>query len=300
MAAKSTAAPTIARIAGRQHGSLTRGQLLRAGLTNNQINARVANGMLIRVHRGVYRVGHTAPSVEANYMAAVLACGVGAVLAGRAAAHLLGLTKGKAPPAEVLVAAKRRGARRGKLDPSDRTRWHGIPVTTPARTLLDLAPHMTVEELALAAHNAGVRHHLTPRQVKEVLARRPNAPGASKFRPIFEGDAPAILSWMERRALAAVASSDLPKPAVNRRMAEGYVDLRWPGLTVELQSYRFHHSRHAWERDHDRRRAARGRGDEFRTYTYEDVLEGRAMVKELRALLATGPSAAPAARRRAA
>jgi hypothetical protein len=251
MATKSTAAPTIARIARRQHGSLTRGQLLRAGLTNNQINARVANGTLIRVHRGVYRVGHTAPSVEANYMAAVLARGPGALLAGCAAAHLLGMTRGKPPPSEVIAPAKRRGARRARLQPSERTRWHRIPVTTPARTLLDLAPHMTVEELALAAHNAGVRHHLAPRRVKEVLARHPNAPGASKSRPIFEG----------------------------------YVDLRWPGLTVELQSYRFHHSRHAWERDHDRRRAARARGDEFRSYTYDDVLEGRAIVEERGALV---------------
>jgi hypothetical protein len=90
---------------------------------------------------------------------------------------------------------------------------------------------------------------------------------------------------MERRALAALAGAGLPRPAVNRRQAEGYVDLRWPGLTVELQSYRFHHSRHAWEKDHGRRRAARARGDLFKTYTWDDVVEERAMLEEIRGLV---------------
>lgn len=291
MAPKVRTAAPIARIARRQHGNVTRRQLLNAGLTTDQIRGRVANGTLIPKHRGVYRVGHAAPSVEADYMAAVLACGDGAVLAGPAAAHLLGIQRGKAPPAEVIARAERRvkgvRTRRSWVHRSERTRWRGIPVTTPARTLVDLAAVLSPEDLALACHEAGVRHHTTPRQVKAVLKRHPNAPGAAKFRPIFDGDAPAILSWMEGRALRAVLRAGLPRPEVNRKKGANYLDLRWPGLTVELQSYRFHHSRHAWERDHDRRRAARARGDEFRSYTYEDVLEGRAMVEELTELLAT-------------
>ena len=86
----------------------------------------MANGTLIPKHRGVYRVGHSAPSVEADYMAAVLACGPGAALAGLAAAHLLGLMRGKAPPAEAIARFDRRvrgvRTRRGKLHPSERTR----------------------------------------------------------------------------------------------------------------------------------------------------------------------------------
>ena len=85
----------------------------------------MANGTLIPKHRGVYRVGHSAPSVEADYMAAVLACGPGAALAGLSAAHLLGLMRGKAPPAEAIARDRRvRGVRtrRGKLHPSERTR----------------------------------------------------------------------------------------------------------------------------------------------------------------------------------
>ena len=287
MAPKLTPVETIiARIARRQHGVVTRAQLLRAGVSPDEVKHRLAVGALLTVHRGVYRVGHAAPSVEADYMGAVLACGDGAVIGGRAAAHLLGILRGKAPRAEVLAPAKRRGARRAKLPRTECMRWRGVPVTTPARTLIDLAAEMGLEDLARACHEAGVRHRTNPRQVKAVLARHPNAPGAGKFRPIFVGDAPAILSEMERRALAALLRAGVPRPAVNRRLGAGYIDMRWPGLTVELQSYRFHHSRHAWEHDHERRRAARAREDEFRSYTWDDVVEERAMVEEIRGLLA--------------
>jgi hypothetical protein len=285
-----TAEQRIASIARGQHGNVTHVQLRRAGLSRHEIAHRLAVGALLRIYRGVYRVGHAAPSVEADYMGAVLACGDGAALCELAAAHLLGIVIGKAPAAEVVTRGERRVAglrtRRSRgLGRSDVTRWRGIPVTTPARTLVDLAAHMSLDELAEACHLAGVRHHTTPRQVKAVLARRTNAPGAAKFRPIFVGDAPAILSEMERRALAALARAGSPRPEVNRRKGAHYVDLRWPGLTVELDSYRFHHSRHAWEGDHRRRRAARARGDEFRSYAWDDVVEERAMVEEIRRLL---------------
>src|SRR4051794_33052025 len=91
----------IARLAWRTHGVVTRVALLSAGVTSRQIKVRLARGSLIRVHPGVYRVGHAAPSVEAKYMAAVLACGAGALLMGAAAAHLYVLTRGDAPPPVV-------------------------------------------------------------------------------------------------------------------------------------------------------------------------------------------------------
>src|ERR671937_890686 len=91
----------LARIASSQHGIVTRADLVRAGITADEIKHRVRVGALIREYRGVYRVGHRAPSVEARYLAAVRACGEGAVLSGRAAAHLWGLIKGRAPSPEV-------------------------------------------------------------------------------------------------------------------------------------------------------------------------------------------------------
>jgi hypothetical protein len=287
MGPQARTATLIARIAGRQHGNVTRSQLLKAGLSPKEIRGRAESKLLISVHRGVYRVGHAAPSVEADYMAAVLACGDGAALCGLAAAHLLGIVRKKAP-AQVIAPRERkvqglRTRRCRDLPRREVTRWRGIPVTTPERTLVDLAAVLSLEDLALACHNAGVRHHTTPRRVKAVLERRPNAEGAAKFVPIFTGDAPAILSWMEGRALELLAQAGLPRPEVNRKRGAHYVDLRWPSerLTVELVSYRFHNSRHAWEDDHRRRRAALARGDEFNEFTYEDVVDGHAMLEEL-------------------
>src|ERR1700755_991067 len=83
--------------------------MLRAGVTPEEIKQRIARGALLAVHRGVYRVGHRAPSVEARYLAAVLACGDDACLSGRAAAHVLGLLRGgAAPEPEVSTPLKRR------------------------------------------------------------------------------------------------------------------------------------------------------------------------------------------------
>jgi hypothetical protein len=92
---------------------------------------------------------------------------------------------------------------------------------------------------------------------------------------------------MERIALALVRGAGLPPPEANRVASGRRVDLRWPGrLTVELNSYQFHNSRYAWERDHERRREARARGEEFRTYTWTDLTEEPApMIAEIQRLV---------------
>src|SRR5213593_3191694 len=103
-----TAEQKTAWIAGRQHGVVTTAELLGAGLTPAGIQRRVRKGALIPQYRGVYRVGHAAPSTEARYLAAVKACGEGALLSGRAAAYLLGLLRGAAPAPEVTAPTERR------------------------------------------------------------------------------------------------------------------------------------------------------------------------------------------------
>jgi hypothetical protein len=90
----STVEATLAEMAARSHGVVTRAQLLAAGVTSDEIKHRLSLGAVLREHRSVYRVGHRAPGIEARYLAAVWACGDGAVLSGRAAAHLWGLLKG--------------------------------------------------------------------------------------------------------------------------------------------------------------------------------------------------------------
>ncbi len=278
-------------MAWRSHGVVTRRELLRVGIRGKQIDRRLRTGALIAVFRGVYRVGHTAPSVEAHHLAAVKASGDGALLSGRAAAHLLGLVKGKAPPPETTVPAKR-GVRGVNVREGWRegTTWRGIPVTTPAETLIDLAAAVDEAELARACHEAGVRHHTSPKQVEAALARRPRAAGSATLRRVLRGEVRVTLSNLERRFLERLQQAGLPLPQTNRPAGSKRVDCRWPDhhLTVELDGYRYHHSRHAWENDRQREREAYARDDDFRRYTWNDVTENPApMLAELRSLLPT-------------
>jgi very-short-patch-repair endonuclease len=293
MTPQSTAERVIAEIAGRQHGVVTRAQLLGAGLTVHEVRHRIEAGALLPEHRGVYRVGHRAPSVEARYLAAVLACGEDACLSGRAAAHLFGLLKGKPPAAEVTTARKRCvhrvTVRRGAVDSRDRSTYRGIPSTSVPRTLTDLAADLPLDDLARACHEAGVRFKTTPAHVAAVLERRPRCHGAPKLRIVLSGDARVTLSALERRFLELLAEHRLPLPRTNRPAGAHRVDCRWPDrrLIVELDSYRFHSSRYAWEQDRRRERDARARGDELRRYTWADVFEEpEQAIVELRRLLA--------------
>jgi very-short-patch-repair endonuclease len=284
------------------HGVVTRAQLLGAGVTLAELEHRMRTGALIRVHRSVYRVGHRAPSLEARYLAAVWACGEQALLRGRAAAHLFGVLKGAAPAPEVMAPTERRVAgvitrRSRRIDPEDATMWHKIPVTTVARTLVDLAGVMAVDDLARACHEGGVLHGVTPAMVEAVLERRPLSAGAEKLRRIMRGDARVSLSRLESRFLEHLREDGLDLPETNRPAGGRRVDCRWPQqrLNVEVHGYRYHHSRHAWEQDRRREREARARGDDFRRYTYGDVFEDpKFMLSELRALLPERSRQSPA------
>ena len=247
----------MARIAGQAFGVVTRIQLLEAGLTPDQIRHRLHTGALIRVHSGVYRVGHAAPSTDASYLAAVYACGCAAVLGGAAAGWRYGTLKGAPPTAEVITPVRRTVdgvlARRVRLGSQDSVSY----------------------DLARACHEAGVRYRTTPRHVDAVLARRPNAKGAANLRAVMSGEARVSLSRLESRFLELLRENDLPLPETNRPAGGRRVDCRWTErrLTVELDSYGFHNSRHSWEQDHRREREAYARGDHFRRYTWGNVFE---------------------------
>jgi very-short-patch-repair endonuclease len=290
----TTAEEVIGRLASASHGVVTREQLLRAGVSAGEIKHRLGAGALLREFPGVYRVGHRAPSREARYLAAVWACGLEALLMGRGAAHLLDVLKGPAPPPEVITLTKRRikgitTHRSRRIDPQDATTWRGIPVTTPPRTLVDLAADLPPDALARACHEAGVRYGTTPAQVEAVLERRPNSPGAANLRRILRGDVRVSLSKLESRFLKLLHNEGLPLPETNRPAGGRRVDCRWPEhhFTVELDGYRYHSSRHAWEQDRRREREAYARGDQFRRFTYGDVTDNPdPLLDELRALLA--------------
>jgi hypothetical protein len=194
----------VAWLAGRAHGVVTRGELLGAGVSQRQVHRRIRRGTLIVVHPGVYRAGHRAPSVEARYMAAVKACGEGAVLSGLAAAHLFGLVRGTAPPPEVTARTERRikgvkVRRVRKLGERDKTVWRGIPVTTVPATLVRISSLLSFDELARAAHEATVRYGIT--KVDE---------SPQRLQAILEGDAPILLSRLERGFRALSRKEGLP------------------------------------------------------------------------------------------
>lgn len=285
---------TLARLATASHGVVTRTELLRAGITEGEIRQRLLKGALLGEHPGVYRVGHRAPSVDAGHLAAVKACGGKALLGGRAAGYLHRLLKGRPPPPSVTAPTERRVPgvlvrRSRRMHPGDATTVRGIPVTTVAKTLVDLAAVLALDDLARACHEAGVLYRTTPAQVEAVLAHQPSAPGAANLRRVLNGEARVSLSALEKRFLGRLAAESLVLPVTNRPAGGRRVDCRWPELrlTVELDSYRYHASRHAWEKDHRREREARARGDDFRRYTYGDVFEEpELMMAELRGLLA--------------
>lgn len=212
---------------------VTRRQLLAAGISGDEIAHRVRGGALLREYPGVYRVGHRAPSVEARYLAAVLACGERALLSGSAAAHIWGLIKGAAPPPQVITPTERRiegiNTRRSrKIDPNDATTCRGIPITTVPFTLIALAAQLDAEALARACHEAGVRYGTTPRQVEGVLLRRPNAPGTRQLRAVLQGDVKVTLSKLEQRFLELLRHERLELPQTNRPAGTRRVDCRWP------------------------------------------------------------------------
>jgi Transcriptional regulator, AbiEi antitoxin len=295
-----TVEQVVARLAAKSHGVVSRRGLLAAGMSSREIERRLESGALLAEHRGVYRVGHRAPSIEARYLAAVLACGPGALLCGPAAGHLWGLTKGTAPPPHVLTPTERRirgviTKRARTNDPPPRTTHRAIPITTVPFTLIALAAHLPSAELARACHEAEVKYDTTPGQVDTLLTRHPNVRGARALRAILHGDTKVTLSKLEERFLERLEQHGLPLPQTNRPADRRRVDCRWPThhLTVELDSYRYHHTRHAWEQDRHREREAHARGDDFRRYTYGDVFdEPRLMLAEPRALLHPEPRVA--------
>jgi very-short-patch-repair endonuclease len=230
-------------------------------VSNTVVRGWLSEGRLLRLHRSVFAVGHEALGMEGRMLAAVLACGPGAVLSHRSAAVLWGVLERWAGPPEVTIT--RQAGRRDRrisirrvrvLEESDVAAQRGIPVTSPPRTLLDLAGVASPYLLQRALAQAEVLALTSDHELRAILARSNGRRGAAALRLALKEDAAFTRSALERRMLALCDRYDLPRPRVNT-IVEGYeVDFHWPRahLVVEVDGYRFHRARHAFEADRRR------------------------------------------------
>ena len=254
----------IGALAAQQHGLVARRQLLEAGLTPNLVKMRVNRRRLHPVHRGVYLVGPAVAPYLAE-MAAVLACGEGAVVSHRSAAALWELLPHPGPsvPVDITIPVLDRGHRLGiqahrtaTLEQSEVKTKNRIPVTTPARTLLDLAGGLRTSELERLLAQVERQQLSTPGEISLLIARHPRRPGVGILRALLSGDASPTLtrSHAEERFLALVRKAQLAMPEVNVGVGGYEVDFLWrpQRLVVEVDGFAFHSSRREFKRDRRR------------------------------------------------
>jgi very-short-patch-repair endonuclease len=292
----------VAPLATSQRGIVTAAQLSGLGLTRHQVARAVRLGRLHRLHRGVFAVGHTALAPFAREYAALLASGEGALLSHISAAHVHGLLD--APPIPDVTVVGRAPRRQdgiqlhyaAALDPRDRRLRQGMPVTTVARTIVDLAAVLTASQLERILGEAYAQRLATEAAVRAALDRAAGRRGTAVLRGLLGAATSAVTrSEAERRALAVIRRAGLPRPLTNIRVAGHEVDLLWREhrLIVEIDGYAFHGHRKAFERDRRRDAALLAAGYRVMRITWRQLTEEPlALVANLARALAHGTDAA--------
>ena len=290
----------VAALAGGQYGVVARWQLRSLGASDDQIDAWIAVGRLVRVHRGVFAVGHRLLTVEGRWMAGVLLGGPDAVLSHRAAADHWGLT-GLARPRAEVTAPRRRESRAGirfhesSLPADERTVHEAIPVTTVARTLLDLAAVESPARLRQAIAVAEARAMADAPSLPELIERHRGRRGIRQLRSELEtiGTEKGLANGvLELRFDQFLTARGLPRPVKNARVAGQdrtlIVDCWWPeaGLVVELDSRKHHADWEAAEVDRARDLALLAVGLRTARVTWRRLdREATALEAELRSAL---------------
>jgi len=251
----------VSTVAERQGGLVTRRQLTALQLGPAAVHRRMERGLLHRLHRGVYLWAQSSPEPPVRARAAVLACGDGAILSHLSAMAHWGMTPESEGPIDVTITGRRsrhpdiRTHNRRALDVRDIRTLNAVPTTSPARTLLDSASEMPSRDFARAVERAQIKRLITKHELKATIARAPRHPNAAALRAVVAEPA-FTRSEAERRLLALLRSAKLPIPVFNA-MVEGYeVDTLWreQRVILEFDSYAFHATRAAFERD--RRKSA--------------------------------------------
>ena len=304
----------MASIGERQYGVVSGAQLRAIGLGHSAISKRVARGRLHRVHRDVYSVGHRGLSREGRWLAAVFAAGERAALSHLSAAALWELRQRRTTLTQVVAPRRRRpgGAIQvhvcRRLDPRDVTVFRGIPVTTVARTLVDLSDVLDAHQLANVIHEAAFRKRFSVAATRAAIARANGRHNLAVLVAALEASSAGSAgtrSRVEDAFLALVRSGGVLEPLVNVHVQSGSqrleVDFVWPEQRLCVEADGDGHRRPRTRREDDLRdRALRAAGYEVLRYTGDDV-EQRAdwVLAALRAAIQertwTSPPAADAA-----
>jgi hypothetical protein len=292
---KLTPDERISLRASTQHGVISTAQLRDCGLNSQAIYRRVKKRRLIRVHPGVYAVGQLALHPRWRDHAAVLACGPEALLSHRSAADLWGIRRTSSARVEVTVPRGRRGPRgitvhRSRLThPEDRTAVDAIAVTSPARTLVDLADVLSQPALERAINEAELLRLFDLSAVQRVVERLPNRRGRERLQralDIYRPCAAFTRSRGERAFLSLCRQYGLPEPRANLWVAGQEVDMAWPdaGLIVEIDGGAVHRTTRAFYEDRRRDRALAARGFQVVRVTERDLEEPAALAAEMKGL----------------
>jgi very-short-patch-repair endonuclease len=295
---KHSQTETISELAERQHGVVATAQLYSLGLSETQVAGRVAKGWLHRIHRGVYAVGHRKLTREGFWIAAVLACGENAVLSHQAAGELWELrqsrgTERRSQPIDIAIrsgAARRTRPgliihRLQSLRVRETTIHKAIPVTTPARTLLDLATALPRRQLERAIDEAVRLRRCSENDVLTILEAHRGEAGSGALGKVLaqhRAGSTATRSELEERFLALCRTYSLPQPEVNVPLLDYVVDFYWPpaSLIVEVDGHASHGTRRAFQADRDRDGHLAVSGYLVVRFTWFDVTRRAAVVAD--------------------
>jgi very-short-patch-repair endonuclease len=302
----------LARIAERQHGVVTTRQLAALGIRGTAVARRVAGGRLVRLYRGVFAVGHFQGTREAHWIAAVMASGRGAVLSHLDAASLWGIYESRAKVIHVTTATRSMRTQPGirihrsrRLDPADVTVKDGIPVTTVARTIIDLTDILNSDRVLRAIREAEYLKLLDLDTLIAAVQRGNGRRNLAALNTALARHRPGqiVREELEHRFLELVHAAGLAEPQTNVRVQtkrrKYRVDCLWPreGVAVELDGRDAHARETAFEDDRARDAALSAIGLRPLRFTwYRVTTEGAEVIAELKATLGQASAASPAPR----
>ncbi len=293
----------IATIAARQRTIVTRAQLLQAGFSRSAIAHGLAVGRLHPVLRGIYALGCGQLPPLALEQAALLACGKRSFLSHGTAAAIWELRPTQSDGTHVSVVEGAVPSGRGicghrveTIAPGELRRRDGLTLTSPARTMIDLTPRLSEDELQRALDAGLARQILSDREVRQVLARHPGQRGVARLRRLVD-DEPKLMmtrSGAERLFLEVLRAGRLRMPEVNCRIGRFVVDFVWRAerVAVEIDGFRFHRGRRAFESDRRRDAELAAAGWIVLRFTWRQVTQEReSVLVRVAQVLAARPAA---------